>query len=192
MEITIQVKNVKGLKLPEKFNPLDAAYDIYATSGPKIVGTEVGGGIYSEIDYIEYGTNLFVAPQPTINYGAVFSPLDNWWLQGLPRSSISKYNHYVLNSCPTIDNPYRGEIKIRLGYKIQPTDLALRPYTYADEIHWEVMGARVNLDKCYKVGDRILQVRPVKNVDIKWVLVDKLDETARNEGGFGSSGGNSI
>ena len=31
-----------------------------------------------------------------------------------------------------------------------------------------------------------------KNVDIEWILVDELDKTARNEGGFGSSGGNSV
>jgi dUTPase len=78
-----------------------------------------------------------------------------------------------------------------MKYIVQPSDLVLRPYAYANETHWEVMGARVNLDKCYKVGDRVCQLRPVKNIDIDWIEVDELEETDRNEGGFGSSGGNS-
>lgn len=193
MKLQIKVKKVDGLKLPVKANEFDAAYDIFATSDPKIVGKEVneGSGIYSDIDYIEYGTNLFVAPQDVLKFGSSFDiGLEKWWLQGLPRSSISKYNLMVKNCVPTVDNPYRGEIKVRFHYSIQPSDLTLRPYTYGggSEIHWEVMGARVNLDKCYKVGDRILQVRPVKNVDIDWMLVDELDETDRGAGGFGSSG----
>lgn len=198
MKIQIKVKKVDGLKLPVKANELDAAYDIFATSGPKIVGKEVGGGIYSEIDYIEYGTNLFVAPQQTSTEfdigGHTYLDINDWWLQGLPRSSISKYNLMIKNCVPTVDNPYRGEVKVRFYYCVQPSDFTLRPYVYGggSEIHWEVMGARVNLDKCYKVGDRILQVRPVKNVDIDWVLVDELDETDRGKGGFGSSGGNSV
>lgn len=194
MQVTIHVKKIDGLNIPVKNTPKDAAYDVYATSGPKIVGKEVGGGIYSEIDYIEYGTNLFVAPQQTSTEfdigGHTYLDINDWWLQGLPRSSISKYNLVIANSCPTLDNGFRGEIKVRFKYIIQPADLTLRPYVYGggSEIQWEVLGARVNSDKCYKVGDRILQVRPVKNVDIKWVLVDELDKTERNEGGFGSSG----
>jgi dUTPase len=194
-KVKILVKKVEGLKLPVKANDLDAAYDVFSTSGPKIIGTEVGGGIYSEIDYIEYGTNLFVAPQTTEEEfdmrGYTYLDINDWWLQGLPRSSISKYNLILANSCPTIDCGFRGEIRIRMKYIVQPSDLVLRPYAYANETHWEVMGARVNLDKCYKVGDRVCQLRPVKNIDIDWIEVDELEETDRNEGGFGSSGGNS-
>lgn len=193
--VKVHVKKVDGLVLPKKADPKDAAYDVYATSGPFIKGKEIGGGIYEEIDYIEYGTNLFIAPQPTWETVSSTEPynrkdgtrgidvirdLTDWWVQGLPRSSISKYNLLIPNSCPTVDNPYRGEIKIRFKYYIQMNDI-----TIFDGCR---LGARVNLDKCYRVGDRICQVRPVKNVDIDWSPVDELDKTTRNEGGFGSSG----
>ncbi len=180
LKVKIHVKNIPGLKLPTKANPKDAAYDLYATSGPVIVGKEIGGGIYEEIDYIEYGTNLFVAPQPTIEYGGFGLTMDDWWIQGLPRSSVSKYNLLMANSCPTLDNNFRGEIKIRFKYYVQMSDITL--------FEGNRLGARVNLDKCYKINDRIAQARPVKSVDIDWVVVDNLDSTARNEGGFGSSG----
>lgn len=193
-KVKIHVKKVDGLKLPHKANPKDAAYDVYATSEPKIVGVEIGGGIYSDIDYIEYGTNLFIAPQPSYNVvsisdskmsksfheSEVIADLTDWWVQGLPRSSISKYNLLIPNSCPTVDNPYRGEIKIRFKYYIQMSDIMI-----FDDGR---LGARVNLDKCYRLGDRICQIRPVENVDIDWLMVDVLDETVRGEGGFGSSG----
>lgn len=183
--VKIHVKKIDGLVLPKKANPKDAAYDVYATSGPFIKGKEIGGGIYEEIDYIEYGTSLFVAPQDTRNTSGdileqILADPKSWWIQGLPRSSISKYNLLVPNSCPTVDNPYRGEIKIRFKYYIQMNDI-----TIFDGCR---LGARVNLDKCYRVGDRICQIRPVKNVDIDWIPVDELDKTVRNEGGFGSSG----
>lgn len=190
--IKIKVKKIDELKLPEKANKDDAAYDVYATTEPKIVGKEIGGGIYEEIDYIEYGTNLFVAPQTTEKEfdigGHTYLDINDWWLQGFPRSSISKYN-LVMANVPVIDSPYRGEIKVRFRYLMQPSDLCLTPYiSSGGEIDWRILGTKINMDKIYKRGDRILQVRPVKNVDIEWVLVDELDETDRGAGSFGSSG----
>jgi len=40
----------------------------------------------------------------------------------------------------------------------------------------------------YKVGDRILQVQCTKPVDIEFIEVEEFEETARGNGGFGSSG----
>jgi len=194
-KVKIHVKNINGAKLPTKANPKDAAYDVYATSGPVIAGKEIGGGLYEEIDYIEYGTNLFVEPQPS--YKVIQTDIEkiseyeysgnqilqhegDWWLQGLPRSSISKYNLLMANSCPTVDNPYRGEIKIRFKYQVQMNDITI--------FEGNRLAARVNFEKCYKINDRICQLRPVKNVDVDWILVDELGRTQRNEGGFGSSG----
>lgn len=178
--VKIHVKKIDGLTLPKKNTEKDACYDVFATSGPFIKGKEIGGGIYEEIDYIEYGTNLFVAPQPSLKLSPFGVDMTDWWIQGLPRSSISKYNLILANSCCTIDNEFRGQIMVRFKYVVQMNDI-----TIFDGCR---LGARVNLDKCYKVNDKIIQVRPVKNVSIDWIPVDELDKTVRNEGGFGSSG----
>jgi dUTPase len=179
-KVKIHVKKIDGLKLPVKNTEKDACYDVFATSGPFIKGDEIGGGIYSEIDYIEYGTNLFIAPQQTLTVFDTYLDYNDWWIQGLPRSSISKYNLIMANSCPTLDNGFRGQIMVRFKYLVQMSDITI--------FDGHRLGARVNLDKCYKANDKIMQIRPVKNIGIDWVLVDDLDKTERNKGGFGSSG----
>ena len=81
-----------------------------------------------------------------------------------PRSGLAlKQGLSIVNSPGQIDNAYRGEIgAIVINLSNQP---------------WEI-----------KKGDRIAQlvVSPVEYPEIK--VVEKLDETGRNEGGFGSSG----
>jgi dUTP pyrophosphatase len=81
-----------------------------------------------------------------------------------PRSGLAaKHGITVLNAPGTIDEDYRGEVKVLL----------------------------VNLgDVAFTIrhGERIAQlvVAPVTKVEVD--EVDALDETARGEGGFGSTG----
>jgi len=62
-----------------------------------------------------------------------------------------------------IDPGYRGEIKIVL------TNLSPIPHTIFR-------------------GDRIAQLRIVQRIEAEFELVEELDETLRNTGGFGSTG----
>ena len=62
-----------------------------------------------------------------------------------------------------IDPGYRGEIKVVL------TNLASSPQTIA-------------------VGDRIAQLRLVRRIQATFEVVESLDDTHRNTGGFGSTG----
>jgi len=62
-----------------------------------------------------------------------------------------------------IDPGYRGEIKIVL------TNLSGQPQTLA-------------------AGDRIAQLRIVQRIEATYELVETLEETPRNAGGFGSTG----
>lgn len=83
-----------------------------------------------------------------------------------PRSGLAaKHGVTVLNSPGTIDADYRGEIKVIL------INLGTDPFEIAR-------------------GDRIAQmvVHPVTRVS--WNEVEELEESARGEGGFGSSGRN--
>lgn len=81
-----------------------------------------------------------------------------------PRSGIAiKYGVTVLNTPGTIDADYRGEVKVIL------INLGAEPFTINN-------------------GDRIAQM-VFKNVArVDWKIVESLTETARGEGGFGSTG----
>jgi dUTP pyrophosphatase len=84
-----------------------------------------------------------------------------------PRSGLAaKHGVTVLNAPGTIDEDYRGELKVLL------VNLGSEPYTIAP-------------------GDRIAQlvVAPVTRVDVVTVAsAEALGDTARGQGGFGSSG----
>ena len=81
-----------------------------------------------------------------------------------PRSGLAaKHGITVLNAPGTIDADYRGEIGVIL----------------------------VNLsNKVFSIenGERIAQLVITKHEHAEWIVVDKLSETPRGEGGFGSTG----
>jgi len=81
-----------------------------------------------------------------------------------PRSVLAiKYGLTCLNSPGTIDTDYRGEIKviiINLSQEIQ----VIQP------------------------GDRIAQLVVHEVQKVKWKQVELIEETERNEGGFGHTG----
>jgi len=81
-----------------------------------------------------------------------------------PRSGLAFKNGLtVLNSPGTIDADYRGEIKVIL------VNLSKEDFVIND-------------------GERVAQMVIAKHEQADWMEVDQLDETARGEGGFGSTG----
>lgn len=81
-----------------------------------------------------------------------------------PRSGLAaKSGISVLNSPGTVDSDYRGEIKVIL---INHSDV---PFVIKD-------------------GDRIAQMVIARHETASFTVVTSLDETARGEGGFGSTG----
>ena len=86
-------------------------------------------------------------------------------IQVRPRSGLAlKHGISVPNTPGTIDSDYRGELKIIL-------------INHGDE------------DFAIARGDRVAQLVLAPVVQAAWDEVDDLDETARGEGGFGSTGG---
>lgn len=79
-----------------------------------------------------------------------------------PRSSIYKHDMILLNSVGVIDSGYRGEIKFKFWYQ--------------------------KMETAYEVGDRIGQLIIIPYPQIKFVETDKLSETERGTGGYGSTG----
>lgn len=83
----------------------------------------------------------------------------------MPRSGLAaRHGVTVLNAPGTVDSGYRGEIRVTL----LNTDRA-EPYTVS-------------------AGDRIAQLVVMPVLTVRFAPVDRLDETARGEDGFGSTG----
>lgn len=81
-----------------------------------------------------------------------------------PRSGLAaKHGITVLNAPGTIDADYRGEIKVIL-INLSHQSFVVNP------------------------GERIAQMIITTHEKVEFNVVDKLDETARGEGGFGSTG----
>ena len=86
-------------------------------------------------------------------------------IQVRPRSGLAlKHGISVPNSPGTIDSDYRGELKVIL----------INHGAEAFEV---------------RRGDRIAQLVLAPVTLASWLPVEELDETARGEGGFGSTGG---
>jgi dUTP pyrophosphatase len=86
----------------------------------------------------------------------------NYWM--VPRSSISKTGLVMLNSVGVIDKSYRGELMAYL---------------------WNTTPSPVSVQK----GQRLVQLVARHMGDIvESVLVEKLPESMRGDGGFGSTG----
>lgn len=85
-------------------------------------------------------------------------------VQVRPRSGLAiKHGITIVNAPGTIDSDYRGEVKIGL--------INLGPNSYT-----------------VRRGDRIAQLITQQVCRASITLVDELDETERNEGGFGHTG----
>lgn len=86
-------------------------------------------------------------------------------IQVRPRSGLAlKHGISVPNTPGTIDSDYRGELKVILiNHGADAFDV--------------------------RRGDRVAQLVLAPVIRASWLPVEELDETARGEGGFGSTGG---
>ncbi len=134
---------------------------------------------YADIKLPEYQTagaagmdvcsaeDAVLAPAETrlVATGFSMSLSEGYEAQLRPRSGLAiKHSITLMNSPGTIDHDFRGEVRVIL------TNLGREPFKVAK-------------------GDRIAQmvIAKVERPIIK--IVGELDETARGEGGFGSTGG---
>ena len=85
-----------------------------------------------------------------------------------PRSSITKKEIFLGNSVGVLDAGYRNSIKFRFKYDGNFTSIE-----------------KIN---AYKKGERIGQIMIIPRPTIEPVWSDELSDSARNLGGFGSTG----
>lgn len=141
----VKVRVDAGAKLPTQATTGSSGYDIYPTNKMPIW-----------LDPNEW---------KIIPTGLYFSLPENMEIQVRPRSGwASKYAITVANSPGTLDQDYRGELKIIL-------------INHGN--------SRVQLDNTTKIAQIVFC--KVEHPELQ--RVESLDETERGEGGFGSTGG---
>lgn len=132
----------KDLPLPSYQTPGSAAMDIHAAED-KILRC-------GEVALVSTGLKVAL-PQ-------------GYELQIRPRSGLAlKHGVTFLNSPGTLDEDYRGELKL-------------------------IMVNHGKQDFHIRRGDRVGQILLKRYEKIEWDLVDELDPTVRNESAFGSTG----
>lgn len=97
-----------------------------------------------------------------------------------PRSSNCKKDLWLTNSVGVIDSNYRGEIT----FKYRPIDTYSNDYLEDDK-------CRINYNNkghIYEAGDRVGQLVVIPIPDVIVNEVEKLTETDRGDGGYGSTG----
>lgn len=78
-----------------------------------------------------------------------------------PRSSVTNKGLMLKNSVGVLDSTYRGELILRFN-------------KFTDDV--------------YEIGERVGQIMIIPYPEIKFEEVNELSETARGDGGFGSTG----
>jgi len=148
-----------------KLHP-DAKIPLYAKEGD--AGLDLTAiSIDKTLDklYVECGVIKEQRPH-IITYGTGLSVEIPEGYVGLifPRSSIYKSNMELSNSVGVIDSGYRGEIKFK--FRVNP-----------NSIH-----------NSYNIGDKIGQLIIIPYPKIEFEEVNKLSNSERGTGGFGSTG----
>jgi dUTP pyrophosphatase len=106
---------------------------------------------------------IMMGDQRTIGCGFSVDIPSGYYLSIYPRSSIGKMGLIMPNSVGIIDEDYTGEIKV-------------------------VLKNVCHSDKEILAGDRIAQMILKKYEPMELEVVSEIKETARGDGGFGSTG----
>lgn len=128
--------------------------------------SEMTGGSAGKDIRAAVETPMVVAPGETVAVptGFAIAVPEGYEAQVRPRSGLAlKKNIGLLNSPGTIDSDYRGEVRIILT-------------NFGKE------------DFVIERGDRIAQLVIAPVVSVQWEAVEKLSDTHRGSGGFGSTG----
>ncbi len=139
---------------------------------------DIGWDCYVDRIWIENGSLMY-------GFGIAVEPPIGYYVDLVPRSSLSKTNWVFGNSFGVIDPHYRGELQIRL----KPVGNCLQGSLSQTDFKINVLfSSEFHLSPPFKVGDRVAQMvlRPIIESELE--DVSELSETTRGDGGFGSTG----
>ena len=170
----VKIKKLsKDAIVPFKTYDKDFCYDVVAISEEEIAPNvwKYGLGLAFQI---ERGWETIIKGDELQSFGRMWAcdtkidlhnVLCNISIDFRPRSSIYKTGMVLSNSIGTVDELYTGEVSA---------------------IFYHVMQ---NMPRYHK-GDKIGQIKLGITLPMDFIEVDKLDETERGNGGFGSTGTN--
>lgn len=170
----VKIKKLsKDAIVPFKTYDKDFCYDVVAISEEEIAPNvwKYGLGLAFQI---ERGWETIIKGDELQSFGRIWAcdtkidlhnVLCNISIDFRPRSSIYKTGMVLSNSIGTVDELYTGEVSA---------------------IFYHVMQ---NMPRYHK-GDKIGQIKLGITLPMDFIEVDKLDETERGNGGFGSTGTN--
>ncbi|MED1948980.1 dUTP diphosphatase [Brevibacillus centrosporus] len=171
LEAPVKIKKLhEDAVIPQYARAMDAGFDLVAVEDCLIAPGES-------------------AKVPT---GLAFALPEGFELQVRPRSGISAKTKLRLSNAPgTIDAGYRGEVCVLVdNIRRYNGDGYTHNFLNIDEKVEDVAGKGIYPNGTYIIrkGDRIAQGVLAAVPIAQFEVVDELDETERNEGGFGSSG----
>lgn len=123
---------------PSKQRPSDSGYDIHILNLKKE----------------EFGVEYY-------HTGIKVRPIEGWYFDLVPRSSIVKSGYMLANGIGVIDRGYTGEILVPL--------------------------IKINKDAKLELPNKIVQLIPRPIIHCKMVECSDIAETSRSDGGFGST-----
>ncbi len=136
---------------------------------------DIGWDCYVDRIWIEDGALMY-------GFGIAVEPPEGYYVDLVPRSSLSKQRWVVGNSFGVIDPKYRGELKAAL----KPVgDVVMTEKGDAWNICF-TQDVNCNLPP-FAIGDRPVQMILREIIESELIESD-LSETERGEGGFGSTG----
>lgn len=155
----IKVKLTDGAPMPKYAKAGDAGMDLTSRETVDIAAGET----------VLVGTGVWMEI-PDGYYGAI-----------VPRSSVASKRGITLANTPaTIDSGYRGEIMLPLHNMASPLRLVNDGHT----THYEANHDVVRIER----GERVAQIIIKRYEQADCIEVGELSETARGDGGFGSTG----
>lgn len=123
------------------------------------------------VDWVYKENGLF-----HIKLGVAIEPPPGYYFDLVPRSSFSKTGFIFVNNVGVIDEGYRGEWMFPIRYLADPLCSNFSKRFVANKIIDDLIWT--------KIAQAILR----KRHDMPVEFIDKLSETKRGEGGFGSTG----
>jgi len=167
----IEDNNLKNLNNPHPdsgfdiFFPQDIVYDVPTKENPMPERTKL---IDLGIRCAAYEVRNFDESQLDLISSDLARPFTIH-----PRSSIYKTNFRLANCSGIIDSGYRGQLKAPIDFHL---------FKYSNDVN--LLSDFLTIKK----GQRLLQICMPNLSPFKVYIVDKLDNTLRGDGGFGSTG----
>lgn len=165
--IKVKVQLDEGAAMPTRAHDTDVGYDVKALTVTVIDNVGVNYDL-DDIDALECFCEKNITPvKVKIDTGVHIHPEPGYWVELVPNSRLAKSCFMYANSMGIIDPSYTGSMRVILNV----VDVE------------QFYPSMYNLLRSGTVGQLIIR----EQISADFQQVDKLDDTDRGDGGFGST-----